>query len=119
MFAWIMTGLAAEAPGNKTISIDATYFKAHRTASSLGSKGGGDGEWRLSGIVFASRPAHAFKSAGPLYQTVPPSEPSKVASSCPPAIMSCNSSGVTSPRVAVPKVLPRFSTVKRSPTAIA
>jgi transposase len=41
VFARIMTGLAAEAPDNKTISIDATYLKAHRTASSLGSKKGG------------------------------------------------------------------------------
>ena len=28
-------GLAEQAPDNKTISIDATYLKAHRTASSL------------------------------------------------------------------------------------
>ena len=41
VFARIMTGLAAEAPDNKTISIDATYLKAHRTASSLGLKKGG------------------------------------------------------------------------------
>ena len=41
VFARIMTGLAAEAPDNKTISIDATYRKAHRTASSLGLKKGG------------------------------------------------------------------------------
>jgi hypothetical protein len=32
VFARIMTGLAAEAPDNQTISIDATYLKAHRTA---------------------------------------------------------------------------------------
>ena len=43
VFARIMTGLAAEVPDNKTISIDATYLKVHRTASSLRSKkGGGD-----------------------------------------------------------------------------
>ena len=49
-----MTGLAAEAPDHKTISIDATYplpgrglptnherVKAHRTASSLRVKKGG------------------------------------------------------------------------------
>ena len=41
VFARIMMGLAAEAPDNKTISIDATYLKAHRTASSLGLKKGG------------------------------------------------------------------------------
>lgn len=41
VFARIMTGLAAEAPDNKTISIDTTYLKAHRTASSLRLKKGG------------------------------------------------------------------------------
>lgn len=40
VFARIMTGLAAEAPDNKTISIDATYLKAHRKASSMGIKKG-------------------------------------------------------------------------------
>ena len=40
VFARIMEGLAAQAPDNKMISIDATYFKAHRTASSLGLKKG-------------------------------------------------------------------------------
>ena len=40
VFARIMTGLAAAAPDNKTISIDATYLTAHRTASSLGLKRG-------------------------------------------------------------------------------
>jgi len=43
VFARIMTGLAANSPDNKTISIDATYLKAHRTASSLGAKKGGRG----------------------------------------------------------------------------
>ena len=41
VFARIMTGLAAEAADNQMISIDATYLKAHRTASSLGLKKGG------------------------------------------------------------------------------
>ena len=41
VFALMMTGLAAQAPDNKTISIDAAYLKAHRTASSLGLKKGG------------------------------------------------------------------------------
>jgi transposase len=41
VFARIMMGLAEAAPNNKTISIDATYLKAHRTASSLGLKKGG------------------------------------------------------------------------------
>ena len=39
----IMMGLAEQAPDNKTISIDATYLKAHRTASSLRLKKGGKG----------------------------------------------------------------------------
>ena len=43
VFARIMMGLAEQAPDNKTISIDATYLKAHRTASSLGLKKGGVG----------------------------------------------------------------------------
>ncbi len=38
VFARIMTGLAANSPDNKIISSDATYLKAHRTASSLGAK---------------------------------------------------------------------------------
>ena len=41
VFMRIMNGLAAEAPDNKTISMDATYLKAHRTASSLRLKKGG------------------------------------------------------------------------------
>ena len=34
-FARMMEGLASEAADRKTVMIDATYFKAHRTASSL------------------------------------------------------------------------------------
>ena len=41
VFARIMTGLAAEAPDNKTISIYAAYLNVHRKASSLRSKKGG------------------------------------------------------------------------------
>lgn len=41
VFTRIMEGLAAKAPDNKKISIDATYIKAHRTASSLAVKKGG------------------------------------------------------------------------------
>jgi transposase len=41
VFARTMTGLAAEVSDNKTISIDATCLKAHRTASSLRLKMGG------------------------------------------------------------------------------
>ncbi len=31
----MMEGLASEGTGHKTVMIDATYLKAHRTASSL------------------------------------------------------------------------------------
>ena len=41
VFARIMEGLASEATVPKTVMIDATYLKAHRTASSLRSKKGG------------------------------------------------------------------------------
>jgi len=41
VFARIMEGLAAKATDQKTIMIDATYLKAHRTASSLRLKKGG------------------------------------------------------------------------------
>ena len=41
VFARIMEGLAAEDPEPKTIMIDATYLKAHRTATSLRLKKGG------------------------------------------------------------------------------
>ena len=40
VFARIMDGLASEAATPKTVMIDATYLKAHRTASSLGLKRG-------------------------------------------------------------------------------
>jgi hypothetical protein len=40
VFARIMAGLAAEGADHKTIMIDATYLKAHRTASSLRKKRG-------------------------------------------------------------------------------
>ncbi|WP_299845098.1 IS5 family transposase [uncultured Jannaschia sp.] len=43
VFARIMEGLAAEGTERKTIMIDATYLKAHRTASSLRLKKGGGG----------------------------------------------------------------------------
>ena len=41
VFARMMDGLAAEAAVPKTVMIDATYLKAHRTATSLRSKKGG------------------------------------------------------------------------------
>ena len=40
VFARMMAGLAAEVAVPKTVMIDATYLKAHRTASSLRSKKG-------------------------------------------------------------------------------
>ncbi|WP_085982739.1 IS5 family transposase [Octadecabacter arcticus] len=49
IFAQILMGLAEQAPDNKTISIDATYLKAHRTAASLRFKKGGRG--RLIGLT--------------------------------------------------------------------
>ena len=41
IFARMMVGLAAAHSEEKTVMIDATYLKAHRTASSLGVKKGG------------------------------------------------------------------------------
>ena len=41
IFAQMMVGLAAEHGEEKTIMIDATYLKAHRTATSMGVKKGG------------------------------------------------------------------------------
>ena len=40
IFARMMEGLAAEAATPKMVMIDATYLKAHRTATSLRSKKG-------------------------------------------------------------------------------
>ena len=40
VFARMMDGLASEAAAPKTVMIDATYLKAHRTATSLRSKKG-------------------------------------------------------------------------------
>ena len=41
IFAQMMEGLASEAAVPKRVMIDATYLKAHRTATSLRSKKGG------------------------------------------------------------------------------
>ena len=41
VYARIFEGLAWEATDQKTVMIDITYLKAHRTASSLRSKKGG------------------------------------------------------------------------------
>lgn len=43
VFARMMEGLAAESAEQSTVMIDATYLKAHRTASSLRLKKGGAG----------------------------------------------------------------------------
>jgi transposase len=42
VFARMMEGLASEAATPKTVMIDATYLKAHRTATSLRSKKGAE-----------------------------------------------------------------------------
>lgn len=50
VFARMMDGLASEAATPKTVMIDATYLKAHRTASSLGlKKGGRTSDWSNQG----------------------------------------------------------------------
>ena len=41
IFAQMMVGLAAEHGEKKTVMIDATYLKAHRTATSMAAKKGG------------------------------------------------------------------------------
>ncbi len=41
VFARMMEGLACDGGEEKTVMIDATYLKAHRTASSLRAKKGG------------------------------------------------------------------------------
>lgn len=41
VFAQIMMALTAEHGGEETVMIDATYLKAHRTATSMGVKKGG------------------------------------------------------------------------------
>ena len=41
VFARMMEGLAAQSDKQATVMIDATYLKAHRTASSLRVKKGG------------------------------------------------------------------------------
>lgn len=41
IFARMVAGLAADHGEEKTVMIDATYLKAHRTATSIGMKNGG------------------------------------------------------------------------------
>ena len=43
MFARMMEGLSSAGADRKTVMIDATYLKAHRTASSLAVKRGTSG----------------------------------------------------------------------------
>ena len=75
VFARIMMGLAAESAESKTIMIDATYLKAHRTASSLRAKKRGRGRQigrtkggmntKLHAVTDAKgRPIRFFMSAG-------------------------------------------------------
>ncbi|OOY17017.1 IS5 family transposase [Thioclava sediminum] len=40
IFARMMSGLASEHGGEKAVMIDATYLKAHRTATSMAAKKG-------------------------------------------------------------------------------
>lgn len=51
VFARIMEGVASDGTEQKTIMIDATYLKAHRTASSLRLKkrGGWQADWPHNG----------------------------------------------------------------------
>jgi transposase len=50
VFARMMEGLASEAAVPTVVMIDATYLKAHRTASSLGvRKGGRSSDWPNQG----------------------------------------------------------------------
>ena len=50
IFVQMMVGLAADHGEEETVMIDATYLKAHRTASSLGiKKGGWTADWAHQG----------------------------------------------------------------------
>ena len=55
VFARIMEGLANEAPDNNTISIDAIFLKAHRTASSWSVKRGNVDVWLAALAVELTR----------------------------------------------------------------
>ena len=58
-----MMGLAAEHGEEKTVMIDATYLKAHRTATSMGMKKGGWTPDSLPDRVFAQQMSR--EGAGP------------------------------------------------------
>ncbi|SEM94824.1 Transposase DDE domain-containing protein [Gemmobacter aquatilis] len=53
VFARMMAGLAFEGTEQKMVMIDATQLKAHRTASSLWAKKGGDQCGRTKGGLYA------------------------------------------------------------------
>jgi transposase len=61
VFARMMAGLAAEAETPRTVMVDATSLKAHRTASSLRSKKGG--QRRSAGGLSAARRAASTTQA--------------------------------------------------------
>jgi transposase len=63
VFAPMMEGLAAEADAPKTVMIDATYLKAHRTASSLGAKKGG--QRHRGGASSAARKVASTRNSTP------------------------------------------------------
>jgi transposase len=58
VFARMMEGLASEGTEEKTVMIDATYLKAHRTASSLRAKKGGLTTTRASDRADKGRAEH-------------------------------------------------------------
>lgn len=75
VFARMMAGLAAEADAPKTVMIDATYRKAHRTASSPRSKQGGQRRGR-GGSSAARKAASTPSSTRSPTQTEGPSSSS-------------------------------------------
>ena len=64
VFARIMVGLAAEHAEHKTIMIDATYLKAHRTASSLRVKKGACAPDRANQRRHEHQTARCFRRQG-------------------------------------------------------
>jgi transposase len=69
IFAQMMVGLAAEHGEERTVMIDATYLKAHRTATSLGVKRGArTPDWPNQG-------RYEYQAARHLRQPRTPSQP--------------------------------------------
>ena len=58
LFVRMMEGLSSEGPEQKTVIIDATYLKAHRTASSLRTKNGDRRSARASDRAHERRVGH-------------------------------------------------------------